>query len=219
MKKQGTIEVEETFDEQSYLDSKEYTNLVSELKALSGKDRQVYWFGKRLFDFVFGLLFLILLSPLLLIIAIIIFIDDPHGAPIYSQVRVGRKGKLFRFFKFRSMVVNADELQESLLDKNERKGPMFKIKDDPRVTRVGHFIRRTSIDELPQLLNIVLGDMSFVGPRPSLPKEVAQFNDFQKQRLLVTPGLTCYWQVTPHREDISFDEQVDMDIKYIIDRS
>ena len=117
------------------------------------------------------------------------------------------------------MVSNAEELLDQLKEKNEKDGPVFKMKDDPRITRIGKFIRKTSIDELPQLFNILKGDMSIVGPRPSLPKEVSQYNDYQAQRLFVTPGLTCYWQASKKRDDISFDEWVDLDIKYILERS
>ena len=117
------------------------------------------------------------------------------------------------------MYTNADNIKSSLSAQNEMDGPVFKMKDDPRITRIGKFIRKTSIDELPQLFNILKGDMSIVGPRPSLPKEVSQYNDYQAQRLFVTPGLTCYWQASKKRDDISFDEWVDLDIKYILERS
>lgn len=117
------------------------------------------------------------------------------------------------------MIVNAESLLNELKDKNEKDGPVFKIKNDPRITRIGKFIRRTSIDELPQLFNILKGDMSFVGPRPALPKEVEQYSPYHRQRLLVKPGLTCYWQASSERDDISFDEWMTLDIKYIIDQS
>ena len=111
-----------------------------------------------------------------------------------------------------------DELDD-LLDQNEMDGPVFKIKDDPRITRVGKFIRKTSLDELPQLWNILKGDMSIVGPRPALPREVEQYGDYEKQRLYVTPGLSCYWQIAPHRNDLSFEEWMDLDVKYVKERS
>lgn len=174
---------------------------------------------KRLFDIVASLAALIVLSPLFLIVALIIFIDDPHGSPFYSQLRVGKGGRLFRFWKFRSMVVNADDLRAELEEQNEKDGPVFKIRDDPRITRVGRFIRRTSIDELPQLWNVLKGDMSIVGPRPPLPKEVETYGDYERQRLLVTPGLTCYWQACRRRDDVGFDDWVDMDVRYIRERS
>lgn len=174
---------------------------------------------KRSFDFLASLFALIVLSPLLLVVALIIFIDDPHGSPFFAQVRVGKDGKEFKMYKFRSMVCNAEELLNELQAKNEKDGPVFKIKDDPRITRIGHFIRKTSIDELPQLFNIIKGDMSVVGPRPALPSEVAAYNKFQRRRLQVKPGLTCYWQASDNRDDISFDDWMKLDIKYIHERS
>ena len=148
-----------------------------------------------------------------------IIIDSPGASPIFHQDRVGRDGKVFRFYKFRSMVPNAEKQLDKLLKYNEMSGPAFKMKDDPRITRVGKFIRKTSIDELPQLWNILKGDMSIVGPRPSLPREAAQYDEYQKQRLLVTPGLTCYWQIQPHRNSLTFDEWLELDLRYIKERS
>lgn len=177
--------------------------------------RKKYYALKRIFDFIASLLAIILLSPLLLLISIIIFLDDPHGNPIFIQKRVGKDGRIFKFYKFRSMVINAEELLDTLKDRNEKDGPVFKIKKDPRITRIGSFIRKTSLDELPQLFNILKGDMSFVGPRPALPKEVNKYSDFHRQRLLVTPGLTCFWQVAPNRDDICFDDWIALDVKYI----
>lgn len=179
----------------------------------------VYLFFKRLFDIVFSFIALSVLLVPMAVIALVIYIDSPGASPIYVQERLGKNGRKFKFFKFRSMVADADKLLDSLMDKNEMEGPAFKIKEDPRVTRVGRFIRKTSIDELPQLLNILIGDMSFVGPRPPLEREVVQYNDYQLQRLLVTPGLTCYWQIQPSRNDLSFDEWVKLDLKYISERS
>ena len=135
------------------------------------------------------------------------------------QKRCGRKGKEFDFYKFRSMYVDAESKLDELLEQNEMEGPAFKIKDDPRITRLGRILRKTGLDELPQLVNILKGDMSIVGPRPPLPREVEQYNDYQKQRLIVTPGLTCYWQIQPHRNDLTFDEWMDLDVKYIKERS
>ena len=145
---------------------------------------------KRLFDIVASGCGLLVLSPVLLIVAIWIKLDS-KGPVFYRQVRVGRHNKDFRIYKFRSMIPNAEAKLEGLLGKNEMEGPAFKIKDDPRITRVGRIIRKTSIDELPQLWNILKGDMSVVGPRPPLPREVEQYDEYQKQRLYVTPGLTC----------------------------
>ena len=178
-----------------------------------------YLVVKRLLDIVFSMLGIVALSWLFLIVAVIIFIDDPHGSPFFSQPRVGRNGKVFRFWKFRSMIVGADKLVGALQEQNEKDGPVFKIKDDPRITRIGKFIRKTSIDELPQLWNVLKGDMSIVGPRPPLPCEVEKYGEYERQRLLITPGLTCYWQVCKGRDDVGFDEWVDMDIKYIRNRS
>lgn len=183
------------------------------------KSKRLYWAGRRFQDILFSALALIVLSPVLLITAVAIYIDDPKGSPIFKQERVGRDGKRFSFYKFRSMCVDAEEKLESLLKDNEMDGPVFKMKDDPRITRVGRFIRKTSIDELPQFWNILKGDMSIVGPRPALPREVEQYGEYEKQRLIVQPGLTCYWQIRPNRNDTSFDEWMDLDMKYIQERS
>ena len=181
--------------------------------------RRAYWFWRRAQDIFFSALALIVLSPVFLILALVIYIDDPHGSPFFVQERIGWKGKPFKFIKFRSMCVNAEAQLDDLKHLNEKDGPMFKIKDDPRITRIGKFIRKTSLDELPQLLNILRGDMSIVGPRPCLPKEYAEFNDYQRQKVYVQPGLTCYWQIQPHRDQISFDDWIDLDIKYVKERS
>lgn len=196
---------------------KQEKKLLDRKKLL--KDKRVYWFFRRTQDIFFSLLALIVLFPFLALLALIIFIDDPHGSPFFVQERIGRNGKPFQFIKFRSMIVNAEAKLDELLDQNEMDGPVFKIKDDPRITRIGKFIRKTSIDELPQLLNILKGDMSIVGPRPALQREVEQYNEYQRQRLYVTPGLTCFWQVQPRRNDLSFDEWMELDIKYVRERS
>lgn len=172
---------------------------------------------KRLIDIVCSFLGVLVLSPLFIIIAIIIKTTS-KGPVFFSQKRVGKNGKEFDMYKFRSMVVNAEELKEKLATQNEMSGPMFKMKDDPRVTKVGKFIRKTSIDELPQLWNVLKGDMSLVGPRPSLPKEVAQFDKWMHKRLEVKPGLTCYWQVSG-RNNIDFEDWMKLDIKYVDERS
>ena len=177
-----------------------------------------YWFVRRAQDIILSAGALLVLWPLLLLVAAAIVIDSP-GNPIFVQERVGRDGKVFRFYKFRSMVPNAEGMLDELLKYNEMEGPAFKMKDDPRITRVGRFIRKSSIDELPQLWNILKGDMSIVGPRPPLPREVAQYDEYQLQRLYVTPGLTCYWQIQPHRNDLSFDDWMELDLKYIRERS
>ena len=143
---------------------------------------------------------------------------ESKGPVIFSQKRVGLNGNEFKMYKFRSMVQNAEELKEKLAKQNEMSGPMFKMKDDPRVTKVGKFIRKTSIDEIPQLINVIKGDMSLVGPRPSLPKEVAKFEPWMLDRLNVKPGLTCYWQVSG-RNNIDFIEWMKLDLQYVEDRS
>lgn len=162
---------------------------------------------------------IIVLSPLLLIISLLIVIDDPHGGPIYKQTRIGRHGKEFIMYKFRSMVHDADKMQAELAAQNQMDGPVFKIKDDPRITRVGKLLRKTSLDELPQLFNIIKGDMTIVGPRPPLPKEVEEYDEMHKMRLMVTPRLTCDWQVQPAKNDIPFEDWVDLDLDYIGKRS
>lgn len=181
--------------------------------------KPVYDFFKRVFDVVFSALAILVLLIPFVIIALIIVIDSPGAAPIYVQKRVGKNGREFKFYKFRSMVPNAESMLDSLLTQNEMDGPAFKMKDDPRITRFGRIIRRTCIDELPQLFNILKGDMSFVGPRPPLPREVAMYNEYQHQRLSVTPGLTCYWQIQPERNSISFDDWMKCDMQYIKERS
>lgn len=183
------------------------------------RDKKYYWMGRRAQDIFFSLLALIVLAVPMALVALIIWIDSPGASPIFSQDRVGRDGKIFKFYKFRSMVPNAEAKLKEVLDQNEMDGPVFKMKNDPRITRVGHFIRKTSIDELPQLINILKGDMSIVGPRPALPREVAQYTDYERQRLYVTPGLTCYWQVQPNRNELTFDEWMELDLKYIQDRN
>jgi len=178
-----------------------------------------YWPVRRFQDIVLSLGALLVLWPVLLVVALVIVLDDPSAGPIFTQERVGRDGRRFRFYKFRSMRANAEAELEDLLELNEMDGPCFKIKDDPRITRVGKFIRRTSIDELPQLWNVLRGEMSIVGPRPPIPREVEEYDDYAMQRLLITPGLTCYWQIQPHRNDLSFDEWLELDLQYINDRS
>ena len=183
------------------------------------KQRKNYWFVRRTQDILISTLGLLVLWPLMVVMAIIIVIDSPGASPIFTQIRVGRDGKTFKFYKFRSMCPNAEEKLEGLLEQNEMEGPAFKIKDDPRITRVGKFIRKTSIDELPQLFNVLRGDMSIVGPRPALPREVEQYDEYARQRLMVTPGLTCIWQVQPQRNSLSFDEWLELDVQYIRQRS
>lgn len=168
---------------------------------------------KDVFDIVFGVIVLFLLSPLLLIIALLIKIED--GGPIlFKQERIGLNGRRFYCFKFRSMVVNAEELIAELLDKNESDGPTFKIEKDPRITKIGRLLRKTSLDELPQFYNVVKSEMSLVGPRPPLLREVIQYERSQLRRLSMKPGLTCIWQVKG-RNEVSFEEWMRMDLEYI----
>ena len=180
-------------------------------------EKRPYDVAKRLFDIVLSLCGLVILSPLFLITAVAIRLDS-KGPAFYSQKRIGKNGKPFKMYKFRSMCVDAEQQLERLAALNERDGPTFKITHDPRVTRVGRFIRKTCIDELPQLINILRGEMSLVGPRPPLPNEVAVYTPYQMRRLGVTPGLTCFWQATKG-EDTTFEEWVEMDLKYIRERS
>lgn len=189
------------------------------MDRLFQSSRKNYWIKKRIFDVVMATAAAIVLLPLSLIICLIIIIDDPHGSPIFKQIRIGRHGREFTMYKFRTMVVNAESMKSELHEQNEADGPAFKIKKDPRITGFGRLLRKISIDELPQLLNVIKGDMSFVGPRPPLPEEVSKYSDFQKLRLFVTPGLTCYWQTANSRNDISFEEWIKMDIDYIENRS
>lgn len=198
-------------------DTIEQTRLLDR-KVILRRDRG-YWFVRRLQDILLSMLALAVLWPVMLIIALIIVIDSPGAGPIYSQTRIGRDGKEFRFHKFRSMIPNADKQLDDLLDQNEMEGPVFKIKDDPRITRVGKWIRKTSIDELPQLWNVLKGEMSIVGPRPGLPREVEQYGEYEKQRLYVTPGLTCYWQIQPNRNSLTFEQWLELDLQYIEERS
>ena len=182
-------------------------------------EKPVYLAVKRCFDIVFSLLCIIVFTIPILFVMLLIVIDSPGASPIYTQYRVGKNGRGFKFYKLRSMVPEADQMLDSLLDQNEMEGPAFKISNDPRITRVGRVIRKTCIDELPQLWNILKGDMSFVGPRPPLPREVEQYNDFQRNRLSVVPGLTCYWQIQPNRNSLTFDKWLELDLKYIEERN
>jgi exopolysaccharide biosynthesis polyprenyl glycosylphosphotransferase len=168
---------------------------------------------KRLFDIVAGSIALTLLAPLFLVVAILVK-GTSRGPVFFRQNRVGRHGRPFQMLKFRSMVVNAEQLQAKLQQQNEQTGPVFKMRSDPRITRVGRFIRRYSIDELPQFWNVVRGDMSIVGPRPPLPSEVVQYDAWQRRRLSMRPGLTCLWQ-TQGRNRIGFEQWMYLDLQYV----
>ena len=188
-----------------------------EFENIDESKKRIYEISKRAIDIIGAGSGLLLLSPVIAIVACAVKFTS-KGPIFFSQKRVGKNGKIFEMYKFRTMVVNAEELKEKLAHKNEMSGPMFKMKDDPRVTKVGKFIRKTSLDELPQLWNVLKGDMSLVGPRPSLPKEVKQFEKWMFKRLTVKPGLTCYWQVSG-RNNIDFEDWMKLDISYVEDRN
>jgi exopolysaccharide biosynthesis polyprenyl glycosylphosphotransferase len=168
---------------------------------------------QRITDIAVSGLLLLALLPLFIVVALLIRLDTP-GPVLFVQKRVGKGGKLFSLYKFRSMVSDAESLHKAYAALNERNGPVFKIRQDPRVTRTGRFLRRFSLDELPQLINVLKGEMSLVGPRPALPNEVQQYGPVEKQRLTVTPGLTGLWQVSG-RSNLTFEESVGMDLYYI----
>lgn len=193
-------------------------SVKEELSGLSNNINNSYLVLKRIVDIIGASAGILLLSPIFIIVTILIKLEDPKGSVFFGQERCGQYTKSFKMLKFRSMVHNAEELLEELQHLNEQTGPVFKIKEDPRITKVGKFIRKTSIDELPQLFNILKGDMSIVGPRPPIPREVEKYDGYQMQRLAVKPGLTCIWQVSG-RNNIGFDEWVDMDIEYIQNRN
>ena len=188
-------------------------------QELNIEKKSGYNFWKRFFDIILSAVAIVVLAVPSLIVSLIIVIDSPGASPIFVQERVGLNGKVFRFYKFRTMIPHADKKLDEILHKNEMEGPVFKIKDDPRITRFGRFMRKTGLDEIPQLLDVFSGSMSLVGPRPPLPREVVQYNEHQKKRLAVTPGITCYWQIQPKRNSLSFDEWVELDLKYIEERS
>lgn len=207
-------------------DSKKSTALIDAIRAANLKARVAdaqltgiqsrlgYRFAKRTFDIVFSVVVLVLFSWLFLIIAAAIKADDPKGPVFFKQNRVSGKGE-FVMYKFRSMCVDAEERLPELRALNEKTGPVFKIAEDPRITRVGKWLRKLSLDELLQFVNVLKGDMSIVGPRPALPNEVATYSDHQRKRLLVKPGITCYWQTRRNRDAITFDEWIDLDLLYV----
>ena len=179
-----------------------------------------YRFVKRTFDIFASFILLILLSWLILLVMLIKALEDGHR-PIYTSIRCGKNGKHIKFHKIRSMYPNAEKMKKKLIKKglNEADGPAFKMKDDPRVTKFGRFIRKTSLDELPQLWDVFVGSISFIGPRSPLPEEVKQYTPYQMHRLDVKGGLICLWQIQKHRHDIPFDEWVALDVYYIEHRS
>jgi exopolysaccharide biosynthesis polyprenyl glycosylphosphotransferase len=184
------------------------------MKDILPMKQNLYFILKRFIDLFLSALSLLLLSPLCLIVALLIKLDSP-GPVLFSQYRVGKQGKIFKMYKFRSMFVDAEQRQAMLMANNEMIGGVtFKMKNDPRVTTVGRIIRKLSIDEIPQIINVFKGDMSLVGPRPPLPKEVEKYTLYQYQRLAVKPGITCTWQISG-RSELSFRKQVELDLYYI----
>ncbi|MET3832852.1 lipopolysaccharide/colanic/teichoic acid biosynthesis glycosyltransferase [Paenibacillus sp. DS2363] len=187
--------------------------------TMSGQNAdKVYLFMKRMLDLLGSFIGLIILCPLFAVIGLLIKIEAPQGSVFFRQVRVGQNGKEFHMYKFRSMVANAEDLLEQLIDQNEVNGNMFKMKNDPRITRIGKFIRKTSLDELPQLWNVFRGEMSLVGPRPALPREVQNYTSYDRQRLQMIPGCTGLWQVSG-RNSVGFEEMVELDLTYARERS
>ena len=181
------------------------------------KDSRLYLFLKRTIDIAVALLLVLLFLPILPIVAILIKLDS-SGPILFKQKRVGKDGKEFDFYKYRSMVEDAENVISVLRPLSGVDGPVFKLKNDPRITSVGRFLRRSSLDELPQLINVLKGEMSVVGPRPNLPSEVSHYLPWQKKRLEVTPGITCFWQIAG-RSHIGFHEWMRLDLEYIRQRS
>ena len=204
--------------EETVTDLIEREKIESVLQKMNSRNKKRLWIFKRIFDCTVSLCALTVLALPMAVIALIIFLSDGHS-PIYKQERVTRFGKTFKMYKFRTMVKDADKIIDTLLDDNEMDGPVFKIKDDPRITKFGKFLRATGLDETPQFFNVLKGDMALIGPRPPLPREVEQYSEYHKIRLVVTPGITCIWQTHPKRNSVSFEEWVDMDIDYVLHRT
>jgi lipopolysaccharide/colanic/teichoic acid biosynthesis glycosyltransferase len=192
-----------------------YNSVVNQVIAA---DIKFYLFQKRILDILGSLFGLVLFFPVFIILAVLIKLESPKDPVFFKQLRVGKNEKLFHVYKFRSMVSDAEKLLDHLLAQNEVSGAMFKMKNDPRVTRIGRFIRKTSIDEVPQLWNVLIGNMSLVGPRPPLPREVSEYTAYDMQRLLVIPGCTGLWQISG-RSNVGFHEMVELDLIYIQKRS
>ena len=188
------------------------------LDAEKVNNRSGFQCVKRIIDIVLSAGGLVCLTPVFIIVSFLMKREEPTGPILFKQARVGKNGKEFTMYKFRSMCVDAEDKLEQLLTKNEIKGAMFKMKDDPRVTEIGKKIRRNSIDELPQLLNVLKGDMSLIGPRPPLPREVKEYSRYDKQRLMVKPGCSGLWQISG-RNEMDFAEMVELDIQYIREQS
>lgn len=190
----------------------------SSIQNINYSKSNTYNFIKRVIDITGSIIGLIVFTPVFLIVGILIKLEDPKGSILFTQYRYGIYPNTFKMYKFRSMIHGAEEGLKDLKDLNEQDGPAFKMKNDPRITRIGKIIRKTSLDELPQLFNVLQGDMSLVGPRPAIPSEVEEYTKYQMQRLLVKPGITCIWQVKG-RNKVTFDEWIEMDIEYIKNRS
>lgn len=184
------------------------------LTFINTPNNSLRWIWKSISDFAIAAMLLFFLSPIFLMVALIIRLTS-KGPAVFKQKRVGLHGRQFYIYKFRTMVTNAEELKAKLMAQNESDGPTFKIKKDPRITPIGRFLRKTSIDELPQLFNVLKGEMSLIGPRPPLASEVAEYEDWQLRRLSVKPGITCTWQIIPNRNDVVFEKWMKLDIEYI----
>lgn len=211
--------------EKNAVDFYQSTGLKSQLLEKNVKTRLLVWrisissyaLLKRGMDIVISLSLLLMLTPMLVLLALLIRIESP-GSVLFSQTRIGLAGRPFKFWKFRSMRTDAEQVRQQLEQQGLSDGIRFKMKKDPRITRIGAVIRKFSIDELPQLWNVLNGDMSLVGPRPALPSEVADYTLADRQRLSVMPGITCIWQVSG-RSDIPFKQQVQLDVKYKLSQS
>lgn len=193
------------------------TDSVLLADVVSVSHTRYYLMAKRVFDVVFAVVLIVILAPVWMVAGCLVALSTP-GPLLYRQIRTGQRGQSFTCFKFRTMAPGAHQLRLSLAALNETTGPVFKLKRDPRVTAVGYLLRRSSIDEMPQLLNVLRGEMSIVGPRPPLPEEVVHYTQYQLGRLAVKPGLTCLWQVSG-RSHIGFEEWVELDMEYIQRRS
>lgn len=204
--------------EESVKEAEERKKLDEILRKINELNKKNFWRFKRILDVIFATLLLIFAAIPMLFIALVIFLSDGHN-PIYIQERIGRYGLPFNLYKFRTMVPDADKMTEKVLVHNEMDGPVFKMAGDPRITKIGKFLRKTGLDELPQLFNVLKGNMTLIGPRPPLPREVAQYSEYHKIRLLVTPGITCIWQVQPKRNSIPFERWVEMDVDYVLHRN
>lgn len=197
-----------------YMDTMDNEKIITNEAIYLSENKKIYMLIKRAFDIFLSLIALLFLSPLFIIIGIIIKSDGAKGKVFFYQDRVGINGSVFRIYKFRTMYPDAEERLEQLIHLNEIEGNMFKMKKDPRVTKIGKFLRAYSIDELPQLINVLKGDMSLIGPRPPLINEYEKYTDYDKKRLAITPGITGLWQVSG-RNSLNFDEMVALDLKYI----